>query len=133
VLHPYTALDISVRPPARTCHSGTHDFAFDYHSIFRPERPHNSPAASCRVSSGDVADLSEAAVKTSPHGGPWGLIVEKALVRDVMQGKADDDAMHGGSAARLARPLKGAVRKVDFQPAPKQVRPQNPYLFALVN
>ena len=31
-----------------------------------------------------------------------------------MQGKADDDAMHGGLAPRLARPLKGAVREVDF-------------------
>jgi hypothetical protein len=40
-----------------------------------------------------------------------------------MLSEAYDDAMHGGFAPCLAGPLKGPVREVNLDAAPKEVRP----------
>ena len=48
-----------------------------------------------------------------------------------MQREADDDAVHGGLAAGLAVPLKGAVGEMDLDAPLEQIRPQDADLFAL--
>ena len=44
------------------------------------------------------------------------FVLVNHLAGQVLQAKADDDAMHGGLAPRLVAPTEGAVRKLDVQP-----------------
>lgn len=59
------------------------------------------------------------------------VVVEQALGRNILSGKADNHAVDGGHAARFIAPSESTVCEVDVNVLRQQPGPENTNLFAL--